>query len=186
MATSAAGRGAAYELACQRTLKTWLGMQLDRTGGSGDRGVDLRGWWAPGQTGDDAYRVVVQCKAAKKAVGPVFVRELEGTLLRAGWKEPRPDTTPVPLFAVLASSSGFTQHALLHMRSSPMPMLLLHLGADTSQAPMPERLPCRGFVWNDALAGRHGLLRGAYEAVWLAHPKAPAVLALYQGSARLC
>lgn len=185
MATSAVGRGAAYELACLRTLNSWLGMQLYRTGGAGDCGVDLRGWWSPGPVGADEYRVLVQCKAEKRRVGPVIVRELEGTLLRAGWVEQRTQVAPVPLFAILASASGFSKQSLLHMRASPLPMLLLHLGVDVAQAEMPEVLSCQGFVWNDALAGRHGLLRGDYEAVWHTRIKEPPVLTLYRGSVRL-
>ena len=186
MATSAACRGAAYELACLRTLESWMGMKLHRTGGAGDRGVDLRGWWAPGPSGADAYRVLVQCKAEKRPVGPATVRELEGTLLRAGWVEQRAQTAPVSLFAILASASGFSKQTLLHMRSSPLPMLLMHLAVDASQATMPQALPCQGFVWNDALAGRHGLLRGDYEAIWHTRVESAPVLTLYRGGVRVC
>ena len=187
MATSAAGRGAAYEKACLNTLKSWMGMRLHHTGGAGDGGVDLRGWWEPGPLHAGAYRVLVQCKAEKKPVGPVVVRELEGTLLRAGWVDQRAQATaPEPLFAILASASGFSKQSLLHTRSSPLPMLLLHLAADVSQDTLPDTLPCEGFVWNEALAGRHGLLGGAFEAIWHRRAQAPPVLTLYRGGVRLC
>ncbi|WFD21226.1 hypothetical protein MCAP1_003487 [Malassezia caprae] len=185
MVTSAVGRGAAYELACLRTLKSWMGMQLYRTGGAGDCGVDLRGWWSPEPVGAEAYRVLVQCKAEKRPVGPAIVRELEGTLLRAGWVGQQTQAAET-LFAILASASGFSKQSLLHMRASPLPMLLLHLAADVAQAEVPDVLPCQGFVWNDALAGRHGLLRGDYEAIWHTRADQPPVLTLYRGSVRLC
>ncbi|WFD32874.1 hypothetical protein MSPP1_003927 [Malassezia sp. CBS 17886] len=102
---SAAARGAAYELASLEKLSTWLGMQLYRTGGAGDRGIDLCGWWAPGALGGALdplrtrnaaadplrMRVVVQCKAEAKPMAPAVVRELEGTLVRAKWERLHPD-----------------------------------------------------------------------------------------------
>ncbi|PKI82585.1 hypothetical protein MVES1_003865 [Malassezia vespertilionis] len=184
-------RGTAYELACLHKLQTWLGMCIYRTGGAGDRGIDLCGWWSPlvlrseARTSiHDRMRVLVQCKAEAKPVGPGIVRELEGTLIRAVWDKLVPleavalpgaeEDVPIaardaPLLGVLTSVSGFSKHALLHARSSRIPMLLLHLAAHD---PSFERLVCTGFVWNDALAGSNGLLGGRCEVGWIDAPRA--------------
>ena len=95
---SAVARGTAYEFACMTTLHGWLGMQLYRTGGAGDRGIDLSGWWEPHTFGpvhsirpdiiskpSPRIRILVQCKAESRQVGPNVVRELEGTMIRALW-----------------------------------------------------------------------------------------------------
>jgi len=76
-------------------------MSLTQVGGAGDGGVDLRGWWTiPGSscssssssssrsgsaigstgTGVRHLRVLGQCKAERKALGPRVVRELEGVM----------------------------------------------------------------------------------------------------------
>ncbi|KAL4399633.1 hypothetical protein ACI68E_004016 [Malassezia pachydermatis] len=181
MAVAAATRGAAYEMACLHTLTPWLSMRLHRTGGAGDRGIDLQGWWDVPQVAQStstcgSVRVLVQCKAEKKAIGPSVVRELEGTTFRAicenqGRAADLATSLPAssvttPVLGLLASFSGFSKQAILHARSSRVPLLLLHLCTPSPSIEETERLTCRGFVWNDALAGPQGLLRGRYEAVW--------------------
>ncbi|KAJ3513140.1 hypothetical protein NMY22_g15129 [Coprinellus aureogranulatus] len=100
-------------------------------------------------------RVVGQCKAEKKKMGPNYVRELEGVMYRLaasaksleGLAEPydsssdtqsssdlesteiRPDE---PTVAILVSQSQFTKSTILRAQSSPIPFILLHL-------PMEER-----------------------------------------------
>jgi hypothetical protein len=89
--------GTLYETHCLQSLVALLpGLQLEKVGGAGDRGVDLRGWLRLNQldraTGsndavsDESLRVVVQCKstnaASSKKLGPVVLREVEGVLLR--------------------------------------------------------------------------------------------------------
>lgn len=97
--------GTAFELHCSYLLRSTLGMSLNRIGGKGDRGIDLRGWWSlpaaserpiagpsrldPGRLGSDQegrgqrrVRVLVQCKAEKKKAGPNLVREMEGVARR--------------------------------------------------------------------------------------------------------
>jgi hypothetical protein len=95
--------GRAFELHCLRFLTQQLYMSLTQVGGAGDGGVDLRGWWtvpspstpAPSSnfklgtgTGSEMnsvltprkLRVLGQCKAERKALGPRIVRELEGVM----------------------------------------------------------------------------------------------------------
>jgi len=78
--------GRAFELHCLRFLQEQMYMELTQVGGAGDGGVDLRGWWSvPRTTGSDGstsrrLRVLGQCKAEQKALGPRIVRELEGVM----------------------------------------------------------------------------------------------------------
>ena len=51
--------------------------QLEHVGGTGDRGVDLRGTY-------QQRRYIVQCKRFKGLVGPQYVRDLEGTRQHEG------------------------------------------------------------------------------------------------------
>lgn len=68
-------------------------MSLTQVGGAGDGGVDLRGWWNVPKIGSPSsstltlrsdhtrrLRVLGQCKAERKALGPRIVRELEGVM----------------------------------------------------------------------------------------------------------
>jgi hypothetical protein len=64
-------------------------MEMTQVGGAGDGGVDLRGWWTIPRTGSEGststnnsrrLRVLGQCKAERKALGPRIVRELEGVM----------------------------------------------------------------------------------------------------------
>ncbi|KAE8210697.1 hypothetical protein CF327_g5465 [Tilletia walkeri] len=131
--------------------------QLERTGGAGDRGVDLTGWWYPPppppppstsrSTGNRArVRVLVQCKyQASAPLGPVHMRELEGTMYRKGFEarmlgkedddnrdsqEIQKDEGKiyrVPLLGILTSSTGFSSACARYSLASPFPLLLLHI-----------------------------------------------------------
>ncbi|KAJ2936816.1 hypothetical protein H1R20_g273, partial [Candolleomyces eurysporus] len=98
-AISTVHRGVAFEERALRLLKDNFSMSLRRVGGRGDGGIDLIGWWwlprAPltgTEPGHDSphqdlarrrrFRVVGQCKAEKKKMGPNYVRELEGVMYR--------------------------------------------------------------------------------------------------------
>lgn len=78
--------GRAFELHCLRFLTDQLYMSLTQVGGAGDGGVDLRGWWTVPKLGSTSMsegrrlRVLGQCKAERKALGPRTVRELEGVM----------------------------------------------------------------------------------------------------------
>lgn len=100
-----------------------MSMALTRVGGKEDGGVDLLGWWWLPH--DDMtrtrLRVVAQCKAEQKKMGPAYVRELEGVLFRFMASD------PAPVVALLISQSAFTKSTILRAQSSPIPFLLLHL-----------------------------------------------------------
>lgn len=91
---STVARGTRFELDTLMYLSS-LGMNLDRVGGRNDQGTDLLGWWNiqwPRRNEPHSaalqglkMRVIVQCKAEKRPLGPRFLREFEGTLHRAAW-----------------------------------------------------------------------------------------------------
>lgn len=74
--------GTHYEYTVQLALRR-LGFVLTRTGARNDLGIDLVGTWKLPSL-PFPIRVVVQCKALRKGVGPNLVRELEGSLGRDG------------------------------------------------------------------------------------------------------
>lgn len=71
--------GTHYEYLAQRSLAR-LGFSLQRSGGAGDLGVDLRGVWSPPSLPPGSnLRVIGQCKQTdRRNAGPARVRELEG------------------------------------------------------------------------------------------------------------
>lgn len=90
--------GTSYEHLCARTLPRLDFQDLTRTGGSGDRGIDLLGKWLPlslRSTKSPPLNVVVQCKAVARKAGPEMVRELEGALAGAPFEWRSEDTIGV-------------------------------------------------------------------------------------------
>jgi len=102
-------------------------------------------------------RVLAQCKAEKRKMGPAYLRELEGVVHRYAAAatttatgilphpseskfprvpqamamipndDPNPTPTEPPPIALLVSESAFTRHCLLAAHASPLPFLLVHL-----------------------------------------------------------
>lgn len=95
-------RGVLFEQRALKLLRDEFSMSLTRVGGRGDGGIDLIGWWwlpyaapclspssnTPSSSPDTCserrrrIRIVGQCKAEKKKMGPNYVRELEGVMYR--------------------------------------------------------------------------------------------------------
>lgn len=104
-------RGTAFEKRALALLQSTMSMSLTRVGGKSDGGVDLIGWWWLPEVGlqaslgmfkpvlavllslislDDCVessprrriRILGQCKAEKKKMGPNYVRELEGVVYK--------------------------------------------------------------------------------------------------------
>ena len=187
-------QGNAFEERSLALLHKTMSMSLKRVGGKEDGGIDLLGWWwlpfannsllnhdiATSSSNRRRIRVIGQCKAEKKKLGPKFVRELEGVLFRYLTnsidihKPPdpeftNPDASQLPMVALLISESEFTKSAILRANSSPIPFFLLHLPAvdnsdDTAEA---DGLGDLGMaLCNPALCGRDGLLKGHMELRW--------------------
>ncbi|KAJ7660061.1 hypothetical protein B0H17DRAFT_954317 [Mycena rosella] len=190
-------RGNVFEERSKKILQDHLSMSLRRVGGKSDGGIDLMGWWwlppadsdpqgpAPGAPPTRRrLRVLAQCKAEKKKMGPNYVREMEGVLHRY-MSLVRPSASPglslssssqEPLVALLVSESPFTKSTILRAQSSPVPFFLLHIPpipeTDADEDPPEDEAPPEDAtrigtaVWNPALAGVRGLLEGKMEARW--------------------
>ena len=142
--------------------------------------------------GHRRLRVLAQCKAEAKKLSPKYIREMEGVLHRfnadpsyTGFEVPQ-DHGSYPVVGLMISSTPFTKMSALHAHSSPLPFILLHLPehdlelgtgeygtSDDEEAPIPTSpSPSEGFgsiVFNPALGGANGVLRGQFEARW-EHP----------------
>ncbi|KAJ4328493.1 hypothetical protein N0V84_001009 [Fusarium piperis] len=79
-------RGTHYEYTVADTLSQY-GFFLKRVGGASDHGMDLLGAWTLPST-SQTIKVILQCKAGIRSVGPMYVRELKGALAAAppGWR----------------------------------------------------------------------------------------------------
>ena len=83
------------------------GYRVQRTGGSGDRGIDL-------VVHQDRLASVVQCKRYEDDIGPGAVRELIGAMTNAGATR-----------GFLVTTSGFTAGAREEARKAPYQIRLL-------------------------------------------------------------
>lgn len=125
--------GTRFELASLEYLTTApFRMELARIGGAGDGGVDLKGWWTIGVEPTRRVRVIVQCKAETKSIGPNVLRELEGTLqanvnTRSYSVREREGKEGTATMAMLISQSGFTSATTARAAISPWPTSLVHL-----------------------------------------------------------
>jgi len=175
--------GTTFENRSLRVLQSQLSMSLTKVGGKSDGGIDLQGWWwLPAPSDGSArdvltwtspegilrrrIRVLGQCKAEEKKMGPRYVRELEGVLGRYNQRGAQATV------GLVISQSPFTRATVLCAFSSPIPLFLFHLPPE-SEAEMDsnssdERGPggIGSAVWNPALGASYGLLRGEIEARW--------------------
>jgi hypothetical protein len=196
-ALSTVHRGVAFEERSRKLLRDNLSMSLRRVGGKSDGGIDLQGWWwLPALTQSSSaqarsilgyggprhrLRVLAQCKAEKKRLGPNYVREMEGVIHRQlsnAQQTAMPQVHPhhiCPTVALIISESTFTKATLLHALSSPIPMFLLHfppvpgtveLEHAYGEKPIPSFDGIGSAFWNPALAGEKGLLRGEIDIRW--------------------
>jgi len=179
-------RGTAFEYRALSLLTEHMSMSLTRVGGSNDGGVDLIGWWwvpgceettitCPEKRGEWSLanrrrlRILAQCKAEKRKMGPGYLRELEGVVYRHGaahtpatgdpphYDAPAP--AEAPTVALLISESAFTRGCLLAATASPLPFLLVHLP--------PNGPGTLGAIFgNPALVSARGVLKGELEIRW--------------------
>ncbi|KAI0711304.1 hypothetical protein C8Q76DRAFT_797620 [Earliella scabrosa] len=201
LAVSTVLKGVTFENRSLRVLREHLSMALRRVGGKGDGGIDLQGWWwlpaeclgfaglAGSQTSNAttsqrmAVRVLAQCKAEEKKIGPRFIREFEGTVLRNSLYLTATEGNAVPhhdvrnaAVGLFASTSPFTKASILQAYSSPIPLALMHLPdspprsvpslARDQQRDSDQNAPPGSLLFNPALSGANGLLRGTLEPRW--------------------
>ena len=163
-AQTTVAKGTAFEQRSLAVARKRLSMFLRRVGGKSDGGIDLTGWWwlphasemaqslhasnLPQPPSRRRIRVLAQCKAEKKKIGPNYVREMEGVLYQYRGAPPQPSTAPLtgslpssseqteednpsslghPIVALFISESPFTKSTMLRALSSTVPFLLLHL-----------------------------------------------------------
>ncbi|KAI0089554.1 hypothetical protein BDY19DRAFT_942831 [Irpex rosettiformis] len=199
-AASSVHRGTAFEHWSMQVLHTCLSMSLSRVGGRADGGVDLQGWWWLPSQGNSLgappirrrIRVLAQCKAEKKKIGPKYVREMEGVLHQFNASMallgPHPeapadwcvdDESPrSPTVGMFISNSPFTQMALTRALSSSLPLALLYLPipvaellpkeqlSDSDDGPSVRPDAIGSVVFNSALGGTSGILEGEIEPRW--------------------
>ena len=118
-------RGTLHEYAVLDTLSRYK-FSLYRTGGSDDKGIDLRGTWNL----DRSIPVIVQCKNEAKKIGPKYVRELLGV-----------KTSDL---SILASTSTYTPQAIQTMMTSSNPLCLSVFGQ------FEDGHLLRQMIWNTA------------------------------------
>ncbi|KAF5390133.1 hypothetical protein D9757_003780 [Collybiopsis confluens] len=185
--SSTVSRGTSFEKRCLNILETHLGMVLRRVGGKEDGGVDLTGWWwlpdlvgthsgfemPKSKSSSKRVRILAQCKAEKKKVGPKYVRELEGVV----WSHMAAENNGAAIVAVFLSESPFTQSSILRAMSSRVPFLLVHVPPSLAKADdgldetISESTRLSGScIFNPALGGSAGLFKGQMEVRWCWFP----------------
>ncbi|KAI0659269.1 hypothetical protein C8Q70DRAFT_933636 [Cubamyces menziesii] len=165
-------------------LQGWWWLPVECLGQTPTSSADTAGTPPRGR-----LRVIAQCKNEDKKVLPRYIRELEGTVLRycSSSLLKQNDTHPAPitrdaLVGLFLSTSPFSQTSFLQAYSSPIPLALLHLpepptsgdGTDGSDpaavathTDAPQDAALQGtIVFNPALGGHTGLLRGMVEPRW--------------------
>jgi len=116
---SAVHKGSAFERRALSLLHHDLSMFLHRVGGRSDGGIDLQGWWwLPLNLRSESSRMTIshrnrirvlgQCKAERKKIGPKYIREMEGVLHRFSQED-------TPSIALFISESPFSKETLLEL-----------------------------------------------------------------------
>eukprot|EP01138_Halocafeteria_seosinensis_P000674 gb/GECG01000690.1/.p1 GENE.gb/GECG01000690.1/~~gb/GECG01000690.1/.p1 ORF type:complete len:219 (+),score=26.77 gb/GECG01000690.1/:1-657(+) len=129
--------GSTFESTVQERLKRW-GINLTKTGGPNDKGIDLEGVWALNsnesqETVSTGIPVVIQCKNETKKTGVGELRSLEGALTHRKHRTRR--NIQQNALGIFASSSGFTKPAIeLHSTlQTPMALCDIDISGRISQ-----------------------------------------------------
>ncbi|KAI8899746.1 hypothetical protein BC833DRAFT_584484 [Globomyces pollinis-pini] len=101
--------GSYFERVVLHTVST-LGMRMEKVGGMGDKGVDLRGFL---ELGSNRFPIIIQCKHEARKTSTKYIRELEGTLMLE-----QPDT-----IGILATRSAWTSNSLTLFHHSNLPLM---------------------------------------------------------------
>lgn len=208
--------GTDFENRALNFLRDTLSMSLGRIGGPSDGGVDLQGWWwlpplqglpvseensvdslptkvtdlgrSIADAGRRRLRVLAQCKAESKPLGPHYIREMEGVLYgylvslpqkssrrrvalgasASGFRTFQPSQLH-PTIGMVVSQSAFTKSSINRVMASSVPLLLMHLPPlDRTESSAGERadMYAASLQWNPALGSEGGLLGGNLEIRW--------------------
>lgn len=124
--------GTLYEYTVAESLHR-LGFDLTRTGRASDQGIDLLGIWKL-PNGLKPLRVLAQCKAVSRSIGPNIVRELEGAFagVPAEWRKG-------DILGLLATKNKATKGVTEAMGRSRWPMGFLKISSDGC---------VEQFIWN--------------------------------------
>jgi hypothetical protein len=127
--------GTLYEYTVLQALRTF-NIILHRTGGTDDRGVDLRGRWILPTHANytEGIPVIIQCKAEKRPMGPKYLRELEGATA----------SEPNDTLVMLATLSRFTEGARRVVMGSERAMGVICVRGYDEQGEVIQ------FIWNAA------------------------------------
>ena len=154
--SSTVHRGTAYEQLCIETFHG-IGMQLSRSGGAGDNGIDFHGsWTSSNAAASDTIGIIGQCKKERAAVGPVYVREFEGTIHRAQRRQASDTTTrgaSRPLLGIYVAYAGFTPSAHTLAYQSPFPMVLCEIDDDGDIVHMKPNTAARRLMPSNLVIG---------------------------------
>jgi hypothetical protein len=205
--------GTDFENRALRFLNDTLSMSLRRIGGPSDGGVDLQGWWwlpplpslsvseeqpaastkvtelgrSIADAGRRRVRVLAQCKAESKPLGPHYIREMEGVLygyllslsqssicrgvVPGGIANGIVSSQLYPTIGMVVSQSAFTKSSIHRAMASSVPLLLMHLpppGGAGMAGSGGERgeMHAASLQWNPVLGSESGLLGGNLEIRW--------------------
>ena len=130
--------GTHYEYTAALALMR-LGFSLLRSGTRGDAGIDLIGHWVLAPV-SEPLPIIVQCKARTSSLGPLNVRELEGS-----FRGVPPNWRGKPVLGLLVTTLKATKGTLECMTQSPWPMGFVM---------MSRHGLIQQFVWNRAASER--------------------------------
>ncbi|KAG9203296.1 hypothetical protein G6514_002949 [Epicoccum nigrum] len=130
--------GTHYEYTTALSLMR-LGFSLLRTGAKNDAGIDLIGHWVLAPV-SEPLPIIVQCKARKSSLGPLNVRELEGS-----FQGVPPDWKGKTVLGLLVTTLKATKGTLDCIAKSPWPMGFVM---------MSRHGLIQQFVWNRAASER--------------------------------
>jgi len=207
--------GTDFENRARRFLKDTFSMSLGRIGGPSDGGIDLQGWWwlpplqglpvskdhsaasamkpievtelgrSIADAGRRRVRVLAQCKAESKPLGPHYIREMEGVLyghivsLAQRFKRhgvvlegsainisSSKSSQLYPTIGMVVSQSAFTKSSIHRAMASSVPLLLIHLPRLEETRDEQAEMHAASLQWNPALGSEDGLLGGNLEIRW--------------------
>lgn len=128
--TSNHARGTAFEHLSIKVLSELpIDLSITHRGGAGDQGVDFIGTLHLKQLTDNnslpSFPVIGQCKYEQKAMGPIHLRGLEGSLSNFQSKSADGTASDAPLLGFMVSAQPFSTQTVSQWKRSPCPIILV-------------------------------------------------------------